>query len=127
MAMPGDWWQRAACQAADPELFFPVSAAGPAREQIERAKAVCASCEVQRRCLRYALDNHKVHGVWGGTTEDERSTLQHRERPSSAAVGDRRRPARTPDEAEWVACRIGVNVVAAELDSAKRQHSQARG
>ena len=29
-AVVGTWWELAACQAADPELFFPVSAAGPA-------------------------------------------------------------------------------------------------
>jgi len=67
-----DWWKSAACQDADPELFFPVSAVGPGREDIARAKAVCASCRVRRPCLEFALATHQVHGVWGGTTEEER-------------------------------------------------------
>jgi len=67
-----DWWKSAACQDADPELFFPVSAVGPGREDIARAKAVCASCRVRRPCLEFALATHQVHGVWGGMTEEER-------------------------------------------------------
>ena len=67
-----DWWKSAACQDADPELFFPVSAVGPGREDIARAKAVCASCLVRQPCLEFALATHQVHGVWGGLTEEER-------------------------------------------------------
>jgi WhiB family transcriptional regulator, redox-sensing transcriptional regulator len=67
-----DWWKSAACQDADPELFFPVSAVGPGHEDIARAKSVCASCLVRRPCLRFALATHQMYGVWGGTTEEER-------------------------------------------------------
>jgi WhiB family transcriptional regulator, redox-sensing transcriptional regulator len=67
-----DWWASAACREADPELFFPVASAGPAAGEIARAKAVCAVCRVRRQCLQYALATHQMHGVWGGTTEDER-------------------------------------------------------
>lgn len=66
------WWQAAACRTADPDIFFPVSAHGPGREDIARAKAVCARCPVRRQCLQFALATHQVHGVWGGTTEEER-------------------------------------------------------
>ncbi len=34
------------------------------------AKAVCAGCQVRRECLQYALATRQLHGVWGGTTED---------------------------------------------------------
>jgi WhiB family transcriptional regulator, redox-sensing transcriptional regulator len=67
-----DWWKSAACQDADPELFFPVSSVGLSRKDIERAKAVCASCIVRRPCLQFALATHQTYGVWGGTTEEER-------------------------------------------------------
>lgn len=67
-----DWWRAAACRAADPDIFFPVSAQGPGREEIAQAKAVCAGCPVRRQCLQFALATHQVHGVWGGTTEEER-------------------------------------------------------
>src|ERR1700722_15806049 len=67
-----DWWRSAACREMDPELFFPVGARGPGAGEIDRAKAVCAGCLVRRQCLQYALATHQMHGVWGGTTEEER-------------------------------------------------------
>ncbi len=67
-----DWWPAAACRTADPDIFFPVSAYGPGRDEIARAKAVCAECGVRRQCLQFALATHQAHGVWGGTTEEER-------------------------------------------------------
>jgi len=67
-----EWRRSAACQEADPDLFFPVSPAGLGRDEAARAKAICASCQVRRRCLQFALGTHQAHGVWGGTTEDER-------------------------------------------------------
>ncbi len=67
-----DWWKFAACQDTDPEIFFPVSAAGLSHKDIARAKAVCASCLVRRPCLQFALATRQTHGVWGGMTEEER-------------------------------------------------------
>jgi WhiB family transcriptional regulator, redox-sensing transcriptional regulator len=67
-----DWWRDAACQTVDPDLFFPVSSLGPGRDEVARAKAVCASCPVRRQCLQFALATRQAHGVWGGTTEEER-------------------------------------------------------
>jgi WhiB family transcriptional regulator, redox-sensing transcriptional regulator len=74
-----EWWSLAACQSADPDLFFPISGAGPARVQVERAKAVCAGCPVRGDCLRYALAAGPLQGVWGGLTEEERRLLRQRE------------------------------------------------
>ena len=95
------WWSRAACASADPELFFPISYSGPALRQVMRAKAVCARCEIQRECLRYALDAGSIQGVWGGMTEEERRRLVRRERrprvrslPQSAGL-----PVRVPEAA----------------------------
>jgi WhiB family redox-sensing transcriptional regulator len=85
-----DWWEAAACLEADPELFFPVAAHGPARDEIARAKEVCATCRVRRQCLQFALATRQMHGVWGGTTEDERQLHLRRERERR----DRTRPAR---------------------------------
>jgi WhiB family transcriptional regulator, redox-sensing transcriptional regulator len=72
------WWSRAACTSADPDLFFPISGSGPAVTQAERAKAVCAACQVRGECLRYALAAGPLQGVWGGMTEEERRLLQQR-------------------------------------------------
>ncbi len=74
-----DWWRSAACLEADPELFFPVAAHGPGARELARAKAVCSACLVRRQCLQYALATHQ-HGVWGGTSEDERQARARRER-----------------------------------------------
>jgi WhiB family transcriptional regulator, redox-sensing transcriptional regulator len=82
------WWTLAACQSADPELFFPVSGTGLAQADIVKAKAICAGCEIRRRCLDYALESQQVHGVWGGTSEGERQVLsaQHRRDLEQVAV-----------------------------------------
>ena len=72
------WMSRSACSRADPELFFPsgTDAAGPG--QARKAKAVCAHCPVRAQCLAFALATSQKHGVWGGTTEDERRTMTRR-------------------------------------------------
>ena len=73
------WRESAACRVHDPELFFPIGNAGRAIAQVERAKAVCASCPVRQRCLTFALDTHQEYGIWGGYDEEERRIL-HRQR-----------------------------------------------
>jgi len=78
------WWSRAACATADPDLFFPISNAGPAVRQVMRAKAICAHCDIQQECLRYALDAGSIQGVWGGMTEGERRRLLRRNRRARA-------------------------------------------
>ena len=73
-ALPMDrtrWMLRGACLREDPELFFPISASGPAQAQTSAAKAVCAQCPVRANCLSYALIT-QPDGIWGGTTSEER-------------------------------------------------------
>ena len=80
----GQWRSVAACRSADPDLFFPISDSGPAAEQAVAAKVICATCRVRRECLAFALRTGQVHGIWGGTTEDERAAVRRRaasERP----------------------------------------------
>ena len=38
-----NWWSLAACMSADPDIFFPVSSAGPALKQADQAKAIWTS------------------------------------------------------------------------------------
>jgi WhiB family redox-sensing transcriptional regulator len=66
------WESAAACLGTDPELFFPIGPSGPALQQVAQAKAICAHCAVRCECLQFALATHQVHGVWGGTSEEER-------------------------------------------------------
>jgi WhiB family transcriptional regulator, redox-sensing transcriptional regulator len=49
------------CHVGDPNLWF---AEAPA--DLERAKALCGSCPVRRRCLAEALERAEPWGVWGG-------------------------------------------------------------
>jgi WhiB family transcriptional regulator, redox-sensing transcriptional regulator len=71
---PG-WMPRGACRGEDPELFFPVTAAGPALAQVFAAKAVCFGCVVRAACLSYALASGQA-GIWGGTTQEERHAMR---------------------------------------------------
>jgi WhiB family transcriptional regulator, redox-sensing transcriptional regulator len=71
-----DWRSESACLAADPDLFFPVSATAASAPQVARAKAVCARCPVCTQCLNFALDNPDMQGIWGGHTDDERRKVR---------------------------------------------------
>jgi WhiB family redox-sensing transcriptional regulator len=71
-----DWRDMSACRDTDPDLFFPVGTTGPAIEQIETAKAVCRTCDVQQACLQFALSTNQDSGIWGGTSEEERRVLR---------------------------------------------------
>jgi WhiB family transcriptional regulator, redox-sensing transcriptional regulator len=78
------WRIAAACQSADPELFFPVSAAGPSVDQVIAAKAICGLCAVRSECLSFALRTGTAHGIWGGLTEQERTRRRWRTLTSAA-------------------------------------------
>lgn len=71
-----DWVIQAECRRYDPELFFPVSTGGPGSQDAELAKAICRSCRVRQQCLRWAIRAGEAHGVWGGTTPEERRYLR---------------------------------------------------
>ena len=71
-----DWRHDASCRDVDPELFFPIGTTGPALAQIEAARAICGSCEVQGSCLEWALATGQDAGIWGGVTEEERRTIR---------------------------------------------------
>jgi RNA polymerase sigma-B factor len=71
-AVSPHWMSRGACRGEDPELFFPIAAAGAALTQVRSAKAICARCPVQPNCLSYALATGQGDGIWGGTTREER-------------------------------------------------------
>jgi WhiB family transcriptional regulator, redox-sensing transcriptional regulator len=83
------WEARGACKHSDPELFFPVTARGPALRQLAKAKQVCERCPVRVQCLEYALQSGQSFGVWGGASEEERRLMRRRRlrrRRAAAAV-----------------------------------------
>ena len=73
-----NWRASGACLHADPDLFFPISSVGRALPQIARAKAICADCRVRQECLEFGYANSPLHGIWGGTTPEERQQAQRR-------------------------------------------------
>ena len=73
------WRDNALCAQTDPELFFPEK--GRAAHD---AIAICRSCDVQKKCLEWALV-HGEHGIWGGTTESDRRKLR-RARPDQPTL-----------------------------------------
>jgi len=72
-----EWQYEGACRDADETLFFhPEGERGSTRrKRAEAAKAICATCKVIRQCLEQSLKIREPYGVWGGLSEDERSTL----------------------------------------------------
>ena len=70
------WRDDAACRHADPDLFFPIGATGPALRQISEAKRICRACPARTPCLAWALENGVTDGVWGATTPDERRAIR---------------------------------------------------
>ena len=81
-----NWRSAGACLSADPDLFFPITAKGPAQRQIARAKAICAECRVRLECLEFARTYDLTYGIWGGTTPEDRQRERRRKRRAAAAA-----------------------------------------
>lgn len=65
------WHAEAACRGSDPALFYPSRGDATALP-----KAICRLCPVKQECLDWAIENHEMHGVWGGKSERERRALR---------------------------------------------------
>jgi WhiB family redox-sensing transcriptional regulator len=65
------WMALGACGDKDPEEMYPD---GKARQR-EVAEFCHLACPVRAQCLEYAIAEAEAHGVWGGTTEQERARL----------------------------------------------------
>ena len=73
-----DWRAAGACLSADPELFFPIGTAAFSAGQVSTALHVCAGCAVRQQCLDFATRMGEAHGIWGGTTPEDRSRARRR-------------------------------------------------
>ncbi|MFG1705660.1 WhiB family transcriptional regulator [Nonomuraea sp. M3C6] len=71
---PRQWTAHAACQDADPGLFFPFTWEDLPRQ--DHARRICQACPVQAACLDWALRTGEPEGMWGGTTPAERRLLR---------------------------------------------------
>jgi hypothetical protein len=64
------WREKAACTGIATSVFF----GSPKSNDIAIAKSICKKCSVNADCLKSAL-TYQYHGVWGNTTEEERSYI----------------------------------------------------
>jgi WhiB family redox-sensing transcriptional regulator len=96
--LASEWRESGACLTADPDLFFPVAVGAVGARQADEARRICAHCDVRRECLQFALDMGEGHGVWGGTTPDERRRA-HRKQLAARRSATRRPTPVAPDTA----------------------------
>jgi WhiB family transcriptional regulator, redox-sensing transcriptional regulator len=59
-----------ACNPTTAERFYP-----KAGESHARGIALCLRCPARGDCLQWALQTRQQHGVWGGTTPEQRAQL----------------------------------------------------
>lgn len=73
------WHHQGACRGPENRgvEWFPQRGEDP-----EPARAVCSGCPVRERCLEHALEAREV-GVWGGTTDRERTALRRARRDAA--------------------------------------------
>ena len=87
-----DWLAAGACLEEDPDLFYPVATGVVGARQAGEAQQICARCRVRRECLEFAINSYETHGVWGGTTPEERVRLR-RQRSDARRRGRQRQEA----------------------------------
>lgn len=72
------WREAAICAQTDPELWFPEVGHSSAP-----AKRICLSCESRVVCLEWAIE-HGEHGIWGGTSDNQRRAIRRARDPKPA-------------------------------------------
>lgn len=65
-----EWMERASCKGLSTDIFF--FDRGDPAPQIKRAKAVCSTCPVKGKCLKFAINNRIYYGYWGDMTSEAR-------------------------------------------------------
>ncbi|HEY5853909.1 MAG TPA: WhiB family transcriptional regulator [Aldersonia sp.] len=87
-AMIADWdWQRhARCRSLGTDTFFAPDgeSAATRRRREHDAKLICHDCRVRTICRTWAIRYGEPHGIWGGTTEQERRRHAPRRRPNES-------------------------------------------
>ena len=65
-----EFYLRALCASTGIDKFFP----GRGQSSlIKKAVEICKECPVRFECHKYAVENGIEHGVWGGSTPDQRT------------------------------------------------------
>lgn len=78
------WRKDAECFGADTENFFPTKERhGSSALQVAKSRLICVRCTVRKECLNFALENHIVHGIWGGIVPRDRRKVD-KENPDTS-------------------------------------------
>lgn len=66
---------KANCEGEDTNIFFSDDNGYHDPENLKKARGLCKGCEIRFDCLKYAIDEKIVDGVWGGLLWSERRKL----------------------------------------------------
>jgi len=78
------WRYKAKCRGMDTELWYPPRDKTKYKDIAAISKAVCygkdglPECPVRKECLLYADKMDEQHGIWGGMSHRERSSLKRK-------------------------------------------------
>lgn len=53
---------------------------------LDKIRAICATCPMQQPCLEWALAAPERYGIWGGTTERERTRIRRNRRMTAVSA-----------------------------------------
>lgn len=76
------WMEEALCAQTDPDIFYPEKGGSTAP-----ATSVCASCSVRAECLEYAVSHDIRHGIWGGTSDNDRKRMARERKVARGSRG----------------------------------------
>jgi len=78
------WRYDAKCQGEDTEMFFPPRDKALYKPIADKAKAICwgkdgrPPCPVRKECLKEAINNNELHGIFGGLSHRERNAAERK-------------------------------------------------
>lgn len=78
------WRYEAKCRGEDTEMFFPPRDKALYKPIADKAKAICwgkdgrPPCPVRKECLKEAILNDELHGIFGGLSHRERNAAQRK-------------------------------------------------
>lgn len=81
---PWAWRYDAKCRGEDTEIFFPPRDKALYKPIADRAKAIClgkdgkSACPVRKECLKEAIKNDELHGIFGGMSHRERNAMKRK-------------------------------------------------
>jgi WhiB family redox-sensing transcriptional regulator len=82
------WMEQAACQNADPQLFFPETSNPKHVEAV--TNQYCKNCPVKNSCHQYGKDIKATTGIFGGVEFLTKSQLRNRAGSGAGAEAARR-------------------------------------